>query len=107
MYVWWLSQQDYEGFGNHLKEFQKNWPPYLVKLFDNREGRPGRCRLWTEPNVQFSVEWKETLLSKRLEVGSYGGLVFNKEDLDLVLSLEREGIGIVTDVELNRVLIKP
>lgn len=88
--------------------------PALRSLWDDRAGRPGRARLWSEGTENVGIDpWPTNLLAKRLETGDYGGLVFSNEfnrdtdktNLELVLGLQDQGIGVVTNLDLERIFL--
>lgn len=97
MLIWWLNQADCEAIGSSVKRA----PKYLQLQYRDRLGRPGRGRLWAdrrfgEPSVS---PWPDTPLARLLGEG-YGGIVIEDEDLPRLRTLP----GIVTDMQLNRVL---
>jgi hypothetical protein len=93
--IWWLNQQETEFVCENPID---GLPEYILDMIDSRDGRPGRGRLWTPPDVKAAVDpWPDTLLAKWLGKDS-GGLVIRKEDVHFIAMYP----GTVTDLNLNK-----
>ena len=98
-YYWWLSQKACEAIGPELPE---TFPGYLRAQYDARIGRPGRARLWEDPEICHQAgiaPWPNNSLTRWIESEDCGGIVFRRSDLHYVIDLP----GIVTDKYLKRV----
>ena len=94
--IWWLDQDDYEAIGNELPD---RLPQYLREQYGYRHGRPGRGRLWVDPDFG-KVEvnpWPSTPIARRVEARC-GGIVVKMADAAHLLQFP----GLLTDDKLNR-----
>lgn len=93
--IWWLDQADCEAIGQELPGLA---PAYLMEQYKYRFGRPGRGRLWVDPQFgSVAVEpWPMNPLSQRL--AACAGIVMRSEHLSHIEQLP----GLVTDLQLHR-----
>ena len=102
LYIWWTSQKDCEEHNKISDDFNLDidGDTYLDNQFNSRLGRSGRGRLWIDNKFDITgIDWNEEK-ADQLNLNDCGGIVFSKEDLNLVSSYP----GIITDLNLNQIL---
>jgi hypothetical protein len=96
--VWWLDQSDFAALIPWWE-----LPEYIKREVQSAYGRPARCRLWVAAcfgDVQIHP-WPTTPIANRCE--GCAGIVLRRSDLEHLRDLP----GIVTDLELRRLIASP
>lgn len=94
LYIWWLSQEECEAIGDFL---DSSVPSYIRSEYLSRFGRPGRGRLWADPEMGIEeIQWNINKPASRL-AEKRGGIVIKEKDVAYIFYKP----GFVTDTELN------
>lgn len=97
-YIWWTNQNDAEDV-DLMKDMV--WPDYLKIEHKSRLGRNGRGRLWVSNSwgdiSSLRVVWDDTQLIFRITGRHYGGIVFDRNDVEYLKILP----GFITDMNMN------
>src|SRR5580700_11593268 len=92
--IWWTSQSDHE----RVAELTIDWPDYLRREFDSRQGRAGRGRLWVsdrfddDRDMPSEATWDDNNPLCKI-ADDAGGIVITLADLHHVWMLP----GFITD----------
>lgn len=100
LFIWWTSDRECHEIG---PQAAAKLPEYVRVQYQQRFGRAGRGRLWSDPRFQEPeiAAWPKTNIAQMLEAG-HGGIVFLGKDLGLFTDDVR---GLVTDFRLRMMVV--